>query len=214
MKSRSGMKGKQRKGQRTAFFAAWIKEWRSKRRMKLNPGKTQVKLCDCNNWENEGTTLQTDFGNSTLQQRSENRFPGLTFQWRLQWTWHIEETNKKMRAKVAQLHKLRTRGISTSNLTKRYKELIRPHMGSCKKAWANIPISLLQKLQTTREQALRTILGKPPWTRIEELHKVTRTPLVANLLWKLTQQARINQKHRKKLQVQEQLEIAEGLKGP
>ena len=138
-----------------------LNEWLSKWRIKLNPGKTQVMFF---NWKLEGTTPPNYFINSILQQPNEIKFLGLTFQKRLQWTRHIEETNKKIRAKLPQLHKLRTRGVSAINLTKLYKGLIRPHMGYCTTAWANLPKSLVQKLQSTQNEALRTILGKSPWT--------------------------------------------------
>ena len=187
-----------------------LNEWCSKWRIKLNPGKTQVMLF---NWKLEGTNPPIYFNNSILQQPNEIKFLGLTFQKRLQWTRHIEETNKKMRAKVAQLHKLRTRGVSAINLTKLYKGLIRLHMGYCTTAWANIPKSLVQKLQFTQNEALRTILGKPPWTRIEDLHKETRIPLVADFLRKLNNQYITKNQEKRNPQVEHQLKVAESLKG-
>ena len=186
-----------------------LNEWCSKWRIKLNPGKTQVMLF---NWKKEGTTLPIKFGDSTLVQPSEIKFLGLTFQKRLQWTRHIEEINKKMRAKVAQLQKLKARGISASNLTNLYKGLIRPHMGYCTTAWANIPTSLLQILQVTQNQALRTILRKPRWTRIEDLHEETQTPLVADFLRKLNMQYITRSQEKENPEVKHQLEVAESLK--
>ena len=70
----------------------------SKWRIKLNTGKTQAILFI---WKNESITLPIEFGDSTLEQTTEIKFLGLTLQMRLQWTRHIEGTNKKMKAKVA-----------------------------------------------------------------------------------------------------------------
>ena len=117
-----------------------------------------------------------------------------------------------MRAKVAQLQKLKARGILASNLTNLYKGLIRPHMGYSTTAWANIPTSLLQKLQVTQNQALRTILRKPRWTRIEDLHEETKTPLVADFLRKLNMQYITRSQEKENPEVKHLLEVAESLK--
>lgn len=160
---------------------AELDRWCDKWRVKLNPEKTSIMI-----FTRKKTPMgEVQFKGTNLKPTKDIKFLGITLQPQLQWNQHIKAINSKMRSKISQLPLLKAKGIATSSLTLLYKGLIRPHIGYCTTAWANIPMKHLKTLQTTQNAALRTILGKPKWTPTEDLHSLTRTPLVKDFLRRL-----------------------------
>ena len=175
-----------------------LHNWCNKWRIKLNTGKTNIMLFSR---KPEPKIQPIRYKDSDLLTKPEMKFLGITLQPRLQWRLHIKEINSKMRAKISQLHKLRIKGVSQKNLTLLYKGLIRPHAGYCTTAWANISNSHLETLQKTQNEALRAILDKPKWTRIEDLHELTRTPYINDFI------RRLNRNYMEKCEIHQKTNI-------
>ena len=146
--------------------------WCHEMKIKINPQKTKFMIFKITRARRADIKLTID--NQKLEQVNELKFLGLTFTENLNWNKHCEHLIKKANRRIYQLYKLRYAGFSSRNLVLIYKTWIRPLFTYANAAWIAVSSKMSNKLQLVQNKALRACLNQPSYSRVTDLHKITK----------------------------------------
>ena len=153
-----------------------VHDWTTNNQLTLNASKTTTTLFTPDPAE-YNTTLTLQINNTQLPTVKHPKILGLTLDPKLTYSNHIQNTTKRAKQTINILKALTSThwGKAKETLKTTYKTITRPIMEYANTVWSPITSNTnINKLQTTQNQALRTITGCTSDTNTQHLHEETR----------------------------------------
>src|SRR5215467_8752627 len=159
-----------------------IQKWCSKWRIKLNVKKTQLV-----SFSRKKSKLTLNMFGKTIEESDAMTVLGMTLDKNLSLTAFSQNKAAKAMQRVRLLRAIsgRSWGANKRTLLHLYKQYIRPVLETGSVITACTCKSNLRRLQTIQNAALRTALRAPWRTRVEDLHRQAKIPMVADRLMEL-----------------------------
>ena len=115
-----------------------LEEWCSRWKTKINAGKSSIiHFNPFTSKRREPVIHQTQFEGQLIPQVKEVKYPGITFDHKLEWDVHIKNMIQTAKQQTAILHArlIKTKTLSTSCRQNLYLTLNRPHLTYGAPAW-------------------------------------------------------------------------------
>ena len=132
--------------------------WLKANKLSLNVAKTEFMTIGSrqrlHTHVNDNINIEID--GKLIDWVDEAKSLGLLIDKHLSWTWHVDETTKKILSAIDALKRVRS-FISTSTAIQIYQALIRPHFDYCSSVWDGLNVTLGDKLQKLQNRAPRVI---------------------------------------------------------
>jgi hypothetical protein len=154
-----------------------IFNWTERNDLILNPDKSSATLFTPHTHEHN-TTLNLTINNIIIPTVKHPKILGLTLDPALNFNQHTKITKEKADSKIKILKALTstTWGKQKETLLATYKSVVLPVIEYASTIWyPHISATNLQKLQSTQNEALRTITGCTADTNSQHLHQETKT---------------------------------------
>ena len=161
-------------------FVNYLTSWK----ICVNAAKTQTIVFPHRNSQRLVPTTKIRLNNVDIPWSSNVRYLGLTYDHKLLYRPHIEQTVTKSLVLMKKLYPLinRKSKLSVVNKLTVYKQVILPMLLYASSIWRTCARTHLQKIQRIQNKFLKMILNVPFGTRTSEVHQIAGIDMTENII--------------------------------
>ncbi|XP_053698771.1 hemicentin-2 [Sabethes cyaneus] len=163
-------------------FAEYLAKWK----IRVNAAKTQTIVFPHRNSQRLEPSTLVQLNGASISWSTDVRYLGLTYDRKLLYRLHIDQTVARSTVLLKKLYPLinRKSKLSAVNKLAVYKQVVRPMLLYAAPIWRACAKTHLLKVHRVQNKFLKMILNLPPSTRTSEVQRLASIDSTLVLLWR------------------------------